>query len=342
MNDVMKTVEMDLSSPIVENMVSPYDPAYPMLLLSNGIKTSFEDAQNAAQDIYHAAIKNAPTGVQLMQTKQTARYIVDMSEETMRDIDLGKIRLSMSKDGTKTYAQMLDGNGHFSTKFPIKKEDLVTGLDPVQLTMALQMKAMQEQLQDIADQIQFIDHNVKEVLQGQQNDRIGEYYSGVALYLEARNITDPELRKNVIAQSLRALSDASFKIRLNMQSDMNYLMSGEYKSFKGKRVQLIDEKMNSINKSFAIIHQTALLKAGIYCNEKEYSAMAASLEEYSNFIETNISNNAKYLSQFDHTDNGTDQGVWETRSTLRFDTSSLKQLEEKEKVLYLGVSSDKE
>ena len=140
--------------------------------------------------------------------------------------------------------------------------------------------------------------------------------------------------------TVNALSAATFKIRLNMQMDMNYLMNGEYKMLKGKRVQMIDEKMDSINKSFAIIHQTALLKAGIYCNEKEYSAMAASLDEYSNFIATNISNNAKYLSQFDHSDNGTDQGVWETRATLKFDTGSLKQLEQKEKVLYLGISSD--
>ena len=123
---------------------------------------------------------------------------------------------------------------------------------------------------------------------------------------------------------------------------MNYLMNGEYKFAKGKRVELIDEKMDSINKCFAIVHQTALLKAGIYCNEKEYGAMAIALDEYSNFISTNIKNNAQYLSQFDHSDNGTVQGVWKTRAQLKFDTSKLKQLEQKERVLYLSVSSEKE
>ena len=77
----------------------------------------------------------------------------------------------------------------------------------------------------------------------------------MALYLEARNILDVELRKNLVSQALRSLSDSSFKIRLNMQMDMNYLMNVEYKFAKGKRVELIDQKMDSINKSFAIIHQ---------------------------------------------------------------------------------------
>ena len=107
-------------------------------------------------------------------------------------------------------------------------------------------------------------------------------------------------------------------------------------------MELIDQKMDSINKSFAIIHQTALLKAGIYCNEKEYGSMATCLDEYSNFISSNITNNVQYLSQFDHSDNGTEQGTWKTRAQLKFDTSSLKQLEQKERVLYLSVSSDKE
>lgn len=342
MEEIIKKSDMDLTSPIINDAVSPYNPLYPMTLLSDGMKLSFDDAKSAAKEIYNAVTKNASTGTQLSKLHETTRYVVDMSEQTMRDIDKGKIRLSMSKDGTKTYAQMLDENGHFGTKFPIRKEDIITGIDPVQLTMALQMKAMQEQLQDIADQIQFIDHNVKEVLQGQQNDRIAEYYSGVALYLEARNILDVELRKNLVSQALRSLSDSSFKIRLNMQMDMNYLMNGEYKFAKGKRVELIDEKMDSINKGFAIIHQTALLKAGIYCNEKEYGSMATCLDEYSNFISSNITNNAQYLSQFDHSDNGTEQGTWKTRAKLKFDTSSLKQLEQKERVLYLSVSSDKE
>lgn len=149
MEEIIKKSDMDLTSPIINDAVSPYDPLYPMTLLSDGMKLSFEDAKSAAKEIYNAVTKNASTGTQLSKLHETTRYVVDMSEQTMRDIDKGKIRLSMSKDGTKTYAQMLDENGHFGTKFPIRKEDIITGIDPVQLTMALQMKAMQEQLQDM-------------------------------------------------------------------------------------------------------------------------------------------------------------------------------------------------
>ena len=105
---------------------------------------------------------------------------------------------------------------------------------------ALQMKALQEQVQQIANQIAVIDHSVREVIQGQQNDRIGLYYSGLTLYLEARNVNDPEMKKALIAQSLRALSKARFQLGLTMQSDIKYLSDGEFKIAKGKSVGLID------------------------------------------------------------------------------------------------------
>ena len=199
--------------------ISPYDPMYPVSLLSEGIQHSFNDAQIAADSIYNRIVENASIGSGLSQMKKTSHYVVEMSEDTMHKIDAGVLKLSTSKDGN-TYAQLLDADNKFGAKFPIKKEDVVAGFDPVQMTMALQMKAMQDQLENIAKQIQYIDHNVKEVLQGQQNDRIGMYYSGLSLYVEAKNIADAELRKNLIAQSLRALSDASFQIQLNMQNDM--------------------------------------------------------------------------------------------------------------------------
>jgi len=37
---------------------------------------------------------------------------------------------------------------------------------------ALQMKALQDQVQQIANQIAVIDHSVREVIQGQQNDSL--------------------------------------------------------------------------------------------------------------------------------------------------------------------------
>lgn len=204
---------------------------------------------------------------------------------------------------------------------------------------ALQMKALQEQVQQIANQIAVIDHSVREVIQGQQNDRIGLYYSGLSLYLEARNVNDPEMKKALIAQSLRALSKARFQLGLTMQSDIKYLSDGEFKIAKGKSVGLIDSRINSINTSFAFIHQATMLRAGIYCNE----AMSTVLKEYSYFIEGTVAKNANLLAQCDKTDTGTEKGVWKPRANLKLDVAEFnKQLNAPDKTIYLGVIKENE
>lgn len=209
------------------------------------------------------------------------------------------------------------------------------------MAMAMQMRAMQKQLELIAEQINQIDRNVKEVIQGQQNDRIAQYYSGAALYAESLGIKNEDFRKTLISQSLKALSDASFQLRLNMQSDIQYLLNEEYKHSKGKRTMLIDERINGINQGFAYIHQAALLKSGIYCAEREYGAIFMVLDEYSYFIDKNITSNAKFLAQCDISDDGTNKGIWESRAKLKLDIIEIKkQLATDEKILYLSQEGE--
>lgn len=57
------------------------------------------------------------------------------------------------------------------------------------------MKAIQSQIQQISDKISVIGESIKEVLQGKQNDRIGLYYSGMALYLESKSVIDNDMKK---------------------------------------------------------------------------------------------------------------------------------------------------
>jgi len=211
----------------------------------------------------------------------------------------------------------------------------------VQLANVMQMKALQNQVEVLTDQILAIDYNVKDVLQGQQNDRIGLYYSGLALFLEAQNVNDEKIKKALIAQSLRGLSEATFQLTLTLQADIRYLINGEYKSVKGKRVELIEKRMKSIHQSFAFIHQSTMLRAGIYCELDEVAAMSTVLGEYSYFIEETIAKNAGLLAQCDTSDSGTESGIWKSRTNLKLDVVDLaKQIKSPEKILYLGVETE--
>lgn len=333
---------IDLVSPVLDEL-SPYSDSYPVELLSNGLKLKLAQASKIVTYVYKEIAKATPLATQVSEaTKKGYKYVVDATDSTINAIESGKIKLTTEKSG-KMFAQIRESNGHYGSKLPIKKEVFSKGIDPIQMANALQMRALQEQVQQITQQIAVIDLSVKEVIQGQQNDRIGLYYSGLTLYLEARNINDLELKRTLIAQSLRALSEARFQLGLTMQADIKYLVNGEYKEVKGKNVELIDQRVNNINQSFAFIHQATMLRAGIYCNEGELSAMSTVLSEYSHFIENVVTKNATLLAQCDVTDTGTENGVWKSRTNLKLDVTELnKQLNAPEKIIYLGVKKEKD
>lgn len=333
-----KENELDLAKTSITE-ISPYDVSYPVVLLSNGIKNELEKAQLVAENIYRAVIKEMPALSQVQQAmNKGCRYVVDATDSTLKAIESGALKLT--QENGKTYAQ-LRVDGKYGKKLPIKKEVFHKGIDPTQMANALQMQALQDQIEDVANQLVLIDGSVREVLQGQQNDRIGLYFSGLSLFLESRNISDAGLRNALQAQALRALAESTFQLKLTLESDIKYLEQKEYDKAKGKRKDLITEHMNNINKSFAFIHQATMLRAGIYCDLGELGSMASVLEEYSHFIDTDISPNALLLSQYDVNDDGTETGLWASRSELKLDTAKIsKALNSSERILYLGISKE--
>lgn len=328
----------DLEEPIVQE-ISPYDVSYPVVLLSNGIKKELGQAQMAAQSIYRAVVREMPALTQIQQAMaKGCRYVVDASESTLNAIESGALKLT--QENGKTYAQ-LRVNGKYGSKLPIKKEVFRKGIDPTQMANALQMQALQDQIQDVANQLVLIDGSVREILQGQQNDRIGLYYSGLSLFLESRSVSNAGLKNALQAQALRALAESAFQLKLTMQSDIRFLEQKEYEKVKGKRKELILEHMNNINQSFAFIHQATMLRAGIYCNIGEHGSMAQVLEEYSYFIDHDVAKNALLLSQYDVNDDGTETGLWASRSQLRLDTEGISRaLNSPRKTLYLSLAEE--
>lgn len=318
--------------------IMPYDQQYPITLLNHGFRKQLMKAENAIEQIYQGLVKESPVLAQVQQAMTGGfRLVVDADEKTIDGIKRGVIKLASENSG-KLYAQVRNAKGQYGRKLPIKKEYYAKDLDPVKMANALQMRALQDQVQSISDQIVVIDQRVKEVLRGQQNDRIGRYYSGLALYMEARTLSDLQLKKALVAQSLSSLSDATFQLSCTLRSDIRYLSAQEYQSTKGKTASLIDHRMDSINEAFAFIHQSSLLRAAIYCNENEIGAMAAVLSEYSNFIEGTIAQNSTLLAQCDISDTGTEKGIWKSRAKLKLDTSSLhNELTASEKAVYLSV-----
>lgn len=331
--------KFDLSEPLVHD-VSPYDASYPVVLFSNGIKKELMRAQDAVHDIYCTVLKEMPVLTQVQHAMDRGcRYVVDASESTLKALESGALKLT--QENGMTFAQLRNANGQYGSRIPIKKEVFSKGFDTMQLANALQMQAIQDQIQAIANQLILIEGGVRDILQGQQNDRIALYYSGLSLFLESKNVLNEALKNALQAEALRALAESTFQLKMTMGSDIRYIAMKEYDKVKEKRKLLLRERMNSINQSFAFIHQATILRAGIYCDLGEHGSMMRVLEEYSRFIDADIAENIALLSLHDEKDDGTPTGLWATRSRLSLKVAEIsKAISNPQKTLYIGVAEE--
>ncbi|MCF0134003.1 MAG: hypothetical protein HUJ72_09065 [Blautia sp.] len=314
--------------------LSPYDDSLPAKLLQEAFDFRVQEANLMTERIYRDVVKKSGSGITIpKEGEEKLRLTVDTSEEMLQDYKDGAIKLAQEKG--HMVAQLKE-NGKYGSKLPIKEETYMDGPDSLEVQNALQLQAVQEALETISEQIQAIDENVKEVLTGQQNDRLGRYYSGVALFIEANNVTDEAFRKQLMAQSVKALSDSVFQLTLTLQTDILYLARKEYDRNKKTKFNLINEKIDSINRAFMAIHQATIMKSAIYCLQGEIKAMVSVLQEYERFIMGTIVGNAEMLSLCDADEKRKLDGTWKKRAALQLEVSSVvAQLQSPDSVIYI-------
>lgn len=270
--------------------------------------------------------------------KPKVRYVVENSEELHKAVDEGIIKLDKSSDG-RTYAQIKNGN-KYGKKLGITEESFSQDIDVAQLANALEMKMIEERLAEIIDVMADIGEDVVQILEGQQNDRIGLFYSGMDLFLEAKGIRDETFRKFITANALKTLSDANAQMTQTIQSDIRYLVNREYEKSKGKRLEKINERMTSINKSFEVIYRSCVLKAAIYYEQNEIPAMLTALDEYGKFLKNVIIPNVPQLTEHDINDLYLQDGIWERRANSILNTEKLKKELGAPKVIYLEMEDE--
>ena len=253
------------------------------------------------------------------------KYVVDMNNEIKEAFKKGEIRFDINKKTGEVYAQLRKKNGHYGKKLSIK-EEINEDVEADDIGLALQMQAIAEKLVDIIDVLEEIGEAVVEVLQGQQNDRIGLYYSGQNLYFESKHISDRTFKSYLLAQSLKTLSDASAQMVQSIKTDIQYLVDKKYKSKKEKSLQIIDDKMIDINKSFEIVHRAFVLRADIYYEQGELEAMLRVLDSYGNFLEKVIVPVSSKLMEYDVNDTLLKEGVWEKRAGAFVEIKDMRKL----------------
>lgn len=318
---------------------SAYDDSLPIKLLEQAFQMQVDKSSKLTKQVVYDLMKSNKANVSFpIEGKEKMRLVVDGSDNFIKDYQDGVIKLAREKG--HVVAQIKE-NGKYGKKLPIKEEKYFDGPTSLEVMNACQLQNIADSLQELSDQLLAIDENIKEVLKGQQNDRLGFYYSGVSLYIEANQVSNLDLRNQLISQSLKALNDAKYQLILSVQSDINYLIRREYESNKKQKFNLLNEKINSINKAFCAIHQSSLMKAGIYCQYGEIDAMICVFNEYASFIKNTIEPNAKLLAQCDVHDTGKIDGTWSKRVLLLKNmTASINHLKLSDNVMYIETKGN--
>lgn len=313
--------------------LSPYDNSFPARLLQEAFEARVEESRAKTEKLFYDVLNQSLSVPTVEPSESKMRLVVHSSDNFIRDYQEGTIKLANEKGHM---VAQIKQNGKYGNKLPIKEEYYYDGPNSLDIQNAIQLQAIQGALIDISEQIQTIDQNVKEVLLGQQNDRLGLYYSGVALFIEAYNVSDDVFKKQLMAQSVKALSDAIFQLTLTMQTDISYLERKEYDQNKKQKYNMINEKIVNIDRSFTAIHQASLMKAAIYCYKGEIKAMTAVLQEYERFIKGTIVANAEMLSLCDSNKERMLQGVWKKRANFQLEIGNVvKQLQSQEQYIFI-------
>ncbi|MBR4896231.1 MAG: hypothetical protein IKZ41_07375 [Clostridia bacterium] len=236
-------------------------------------------------------------------------YIVQISDDLKDSIHNGDIKLVTNSDG-EIFAQLLNSDGKYGQKLSIKEELRNKDISSQAAEHALQMEAIRIQLERIVDSIEQLENSVSRVIDGQQNDRIALYYSGLSLYIEAQSVQEPTLRYHLLAQAIHSFNEAAAKMIQEIRSDIEYLSNRLYlKAKKGMR-DSIDSKITHIRQCSDAVYRISFTKAYMYYENNEVQALLSSLDQYKRFIEKMISPHLGMLSELDKNDMLFDTGAW--------------------------------
>lgn len=266
-----------------------YNDQFSFDSFQNSIKAKNEESREIIDTVVNTASKKEDDDIKL---------VVNLSDEMKEAYKNGDIKLDTGKNG-EMYAQVRK-NGKYGKKLSISEELNDKGLDSSDITFAMELSAIKEQLNEMVEALKDIETYVVEVAHGLHNDRIGLFYSGLSTYMEASQVTDPSLKNLLISQSIKSINDSQSQVMQEFKNDVKYLLNHEYENNKNqKRHKIIEEKMDNLHICFETIYRATMLKTRIYFDIKQLPAMFMSLEEYGRFIDQIVMPNTPKLVEFD-------------------------------------------
>ncbi len=247
----------------------------------------FEEADSLLKgkikDVYINVIAISPVVMNLCEgLKNDEKLRIVFSPETIQKLKDGTYKMMETASG-ELKAVAVDKNGKIREIGALTLDDVIKGVNPTQLFMAIQGAQLQKEMQEIKKELQDLSEALESVRGGLHSDRIAKYYSAENLYLESRLAKDEKRKEELFLQCIVRLNDAIAEMGLSLKNNIEEA-NGLFEKNKGKSNSKTDKIVSEINELFEVIHKAYMLKTGIYYSQGEIDSMAMSLVQYKTCI----------------------------------------------------------
>lgn len=156
---------------------------------------------------------------------------------------------------------------------------------------------MQAQLNDISEQLENINQNIKRVEQGQYNDRYAGFFSTRQMLIESMAMSDSHLKRQLLLlllSSIQSSNETISKLMLTLRQDVTEFLDLKVKPNEAKSLE------RKISDSFSYLNSTVQLNFITYTLLEEPNALLATMTNYRSFIDkiflTPIGDNEKSVA----------------------------------------------
>lgn len=199
-------------------------------------------------------------------------------------LDKGSVKLCFDKNGRLLAMIRNTKNGQWAGHIELKEVQL----NP-DLTNALTSFAMQLQMAQIVGLLQEITQTMRNVLRGQENDRLAEAYACRQNLLTAAMITEPGLKYQALIHIAQSSEAARQKLMLSQKDTLDFIEKQPEdligKILKGASPAKIEEAINKLCVGLDAINSASITEAVAYLEMNEPEAAARSLTVYSQYLD---------------------------------------------------------
>ncbi len=250
----------------------------------NEYRNCFARKLNADLEHIKSMLLTAPSFIAAVKScipKTELRVMLSPLQKKL--LDNGTLKLFTRKDG-KIIAELWNTKTkQFAGHLELEKVQLAPDI-----MNALTNFAMQMQMAQISGQLQDIQRAVKEILRGQENDRLAEACACRQNLLTAVTISDPSLKYQALIHIAQSSETARQKLMLSQKETLAFIENQPEdligKFLKGASPAKIEEAMDKLCVGLDAINSVSTTEAMAYMEMNEPEAAVRSLTVYSEYL----------------------------------------------------------